>query len=85
MAHKKAGGSAATNRDSNSKRLGVKRYGGENVINGNILVRQKGAHFYAGEGTKLGNDFTIYAVTDGKVNFLNKRGRQIVQVKSVTE
>jgi large subunit ribosomal protein L27 len=82
MAHKKAGGSASTNRDSNSKRLGVKRYGGENVINGNILVRQKGSHFYAGEGTKLGNDFTIYAITDGKVNFLNKRGRQIIQVKS---
>ncbi len=81
MAHKKAGGSAATNRDSNPKYLGVKRYGGQSVINGNIIIRQRGTHFFSGQGTKLGNDHTIYAVTSGKVNFLHKRGRQIIEVK----
>ncbi len=80
MAHKKAGSTAKTNRDSNSKRLGVKKYGGEAVINGNIIVRQKGTHFYAGNGTKLGNDFTIYAIVDGAVKFIKRNGRRVVEV-----
>lgn len=83
MAHKKAGGTASTNRDSNSKRLGVKKYGGEAVVNGNIIIRQKGSHFYPGNGTKKGNDYTIYAITDGKVGFVTKRGRKVVEVKSL--
>jgi large subunit ribosomal protein L27 len=81
MAHKKAGGTASTNRDSNSKRLGVKKYGGEAVINGNIIVRQKGSHFYPGMGTKKGNDYTIYAISDGKVGFIKKLGRRVVEVR----
>lgn len=80
MAHKKAGSTAKTNRDSISKRLGVKRYGGEIVEAGNIIIRQKGNHFYSGVGTKQGNDFTIYASLSGKVEFITRRGRQIVQV-----
>lgn len=80
MAHKKAGSTAKTNRDSQSKRLGVKHYGGEVVENGNIIVRQKGSHFYPGVGTRQGNDFTIYAVQTGRVQFIKRRGRQIIQV-----
>lgn len=80
MAHKKAGGSAGTNRDSVSKRLGVKRFGGELVESGNIIIRQKGSHFYPGVGTKKGNDFTIYAIATGKVQFAKKRGKNLVHV-----
>lgn len=80
MAHKKAGSTASTNRDSVSKRLGVKRYGGELVASGNIIIRQKGNHFYPGVGTKQGDDFTIYAITNGKVEFIKRNGRQIVQI-----
>ena len=80
MAHTKAGGTAKTNRDSVSKRLGVKRYGGEKVESGNIIIRQKGSHFNPGAGTKLGNDFTIYSVSSGKVQFSKKKGRQVVSV-----
>lgn len=80
MAHKKAGGTAATNRDSNSKRLGVKKYGGEVVVVGNIIIRQKGTKYHPGVGVKLGNDYTIYAVTEGKVEFKQKLGKRIVNV-----
>ena len=80
MAHKKAGSTAKTNRDSNSKRLGVKRYGGEVVGVGQIIVRQKGSHFGAGQGTKLGNDYTVYATLPGKVAFIKKQGKKLVQV-----
>ncbi len=80
MAHTKAGGTAKTNRDSVSKRLGVKCYGGEQVESGNIIIRQKGSHFASGAGTKLGNDFTIYSVSSGKVQFSKKKGRQVVSV-----
>ncbi|KKS13706.1 50S ribosomal protein L27 [Candidatus Daviesbacteria bacterium RIFOXYD1_FULL_41_10] len=80
MAHKKAGGSASTNRDSVSKRLGVKLYGGEKAAIGNILIRQKGNKFYAGKGTKQGNDFTIYAAISGKVKFLTRLGKRVVQI-----
>lgn len=80
MAHKKAGSTAKTNRDSQSKRLGVKHYGGEEVVSGNIIIRQKGSHFYAGIGTKQGDDYTIYAMVSGKVKFQTKQGRKIVTV-----
>ncbi len=69
MAHKKSGGSTNNGRDSNPKMRGVKRYGGESVIIGNIIVRQKGTKFHPGAGVKMGRDFTIYAVQDGKVQF----------------
>ena len=82
MAHTKAGGSTKTNRDSNSKRLGVKKYGGESVEVGNIIIRQKGSHFYPGIGTKKGNDYTIFAMISGKVEFIKKNGRSIVQVNN---
>lgn len=82
MAHKKGGGTAKTNRDSQSQRLGVKRYGGEVVEPGNILVRQKGNKFYAGDGTKMGNDYTIFSVISGKVEFKKKLGRSVISVIS---
>lgn len=80
MAHKKGGGTAKTNRDSVSKRLGVKKYGGEVVIPGNIIIRQKGNKVFPGVGTKQGNDFTIFAVTSGKVEFKQKLGKKLVSV-----
>lgn len=80
MAHKKAGGSAGTNRDSVSKRLGVKHYGGELVQSGNILIRQKGSHFHPGVGVSQGNDFTLYALKSGKVGFSKRKGRMIVAI-----
>lgn len=80
MAHKKGGGTAKINRDSESKRLGVKKYGGEQVTTGNIIVRQKGNKFYAGNGAKQGNDFTIFAVTEGKVQFKKRVGKTIIDV-----
>ena len=69
MAHKKAGGSTNNGRDSNPKYLGVKRYGGENVKAGNILVRQRGTKFHAGENVGMGRDHTLFAKRDGKVVF----------------
>lgn len=80
MAHKKGGGTAKINKDSISKRLGVKKYGGESVTTGNIIVRQKGNKFYAGNGAKQGNDFTIFAVTEGKVQFKKRLGKTIIDV-----
>ena len=72
MAHKKAGGSTRNGRDSNPKYLGVKRYGGESVIAGNILVRQRGTRFRAGNNVGVGRDHTLFALSDGKVKFENK-------------
>ncbi len=69
MAHKKAGGSSRNGRDSISKRLGVKRFGGQQVKAGNIIVRQRGTHFHPGENVGLGKDYTLFALTDGKVVF----------------
>jgi large subunit ribosomal protein L27 len=69
MAHKKAGGSTRNGRDSQSKRLGVKRFGGEQVVAGNIIVRQRGTRFHAGVNAGLGRDHTIFAKADGKVVF----------------
>lgn len=71
MAHKKSGGSTSNGRDSNPKMRGVKKYGGESVITGNIIVRQKGTKFHPGNNVKMGRDFTIYAMTEGKVEFSN--------------
>lgn len=69
MAHKKAGGSTSNGRDSISKRLGVKKFGGEQVIAGNIIVRQRGTRFHAGNGVGIGKDHTIFATQDGVVKF----------------
>jgi len=76
MAHKKAGGSSRNGRDSKGKRLGIKRYGGESVITGNILVRQRGNTFYPGLNVGIGSDFTLFALADGKVQF--KKGKKNV-------
>lgn len=75
MAHKKAGGSTRNGRDSHSKRLGVKRFGGEIVIPGNIIIRQRGTHYRPGSGVGIGRDHTLYALVGGKVVFV-RRGRQ---------
>lgn len=83
MAHKKAGSTAKTNRDSVSKRLGVKRYGGEAVENGNILIRQKGNKYNSGVGTRQGSDFTIYAIASGVVQFKKKLGKTFVSVLKI--
>lgn len=82
MAHKKAGGSTRNGRDSNAKRLGVKKYGGENVIAGNIIVRQRGTHFHPGDNVGLGKDHTLFALTDGKVLFKEKgpKNRKFVSI-----
>lgn len=82
MAHKKAGGSTRNGRDSESKRLGVKRYGGEQVISGNIIVRQRGTHFHPGVNVGLGRDHTLFATADGKVQFVTRgpKSRKFVEV-----
>lgn len=80
MAHKTGGGSTRKNKDSISKRLGVKLYGGEKAEPGNIIVRQKGNKFYPGVGTKQGNDYTIFAVTAGKVEFKHRLEKKIVTI-----
>ena len=69
MAHKKAGGSTKNGRDSESKRLGVKRFGGQDVLAGNILVRQRGTRFHAGDNVGIGKDHTLFALKDGRVKF----------------
>jgi large subunit ribosomal protein L27 len=69
MAHKKAGGSSRNGRDSESKRLGVKRYGGQQVLAGNILVRQRGTQYHPGENVGIGKDHTLFALTEGRVQF----------------
>jgi len=76
MAHKKGQGSVRNGRDSASKRLGVKRYGGELVAAGNILVRQRGTKFVAGQNVGTGRDWTLFALVDGKVSF-DKNGRRV--------
>lgn len=76
MAHKKGQGSSRNGRDSNAQRRGVKRFGGEAVHAGNILVRQVGTKFHPGKGVGMGNDYTLYALIDGKVRF-DREGRRI--------
>lgn len=84
MAHKKGQGSSRNGRDSNAQRLGVKRFGGEAVLAGNILVRQRGTKFHPGVNVKKGGDDTLFAVADGIVKFETKRGdRQYVSVYPV--
>jgi len=82
MAHKKAGGSSRNGRDSHSKRLGVKRYGGQAVVAGNILVRQRGTKFHPGANVGKGKDDTLYAKADGKVKFEVKgpKNRKFINV-----
>jgi large subunit ribosomal protein L27 len=84
MAHKKAAGSSRNGRDSESKRLGVKMYGGEAAIAGNILVRQRGTKFHAGENVGLGVDHTLYAKADGAVKFARKGPNQRMFVSVVS-
>ncbi len=73
MAHRKAGGTASNLKDSNPKFLGVKKYDGESVIAGNIIIRQRGSRYLAGKGVRAGKDYTLYATADGKVKFSNMR------------
>lgn len=80
MAHKTGGGSTRKNKDSISKRLGVKLYGGQKVEPGNIIVRQKGNKFYPGAGTKQGNDYTIFATVSGKVEFKKRLSKNLIKV-----
>ena len=86
MAHKKAGGSSRNGRDSHSKRLGVKKFGNEMVVSGNILVRQRGTKFFAGENVGLGRDHTLFATANGQVVFTRKRDDKcFVSVKPIAE
>lgn len=80
MAHKKGLGSSKNGRDSQSQRLGVKRFGGEVVKAGNILVRQRGTKFLPGKNVGLGRDYTIFSLIDGQVNFVTKKGRKVLNV-----
>jgi large subunit ribosomal protein L27 len=84
MAHKKAGGSTRNGRDSESKRLGVKRFGGEQVRAGNIIVRQRGTHFHPGPNVGIGRDHTLFALKDGEVRF-DRKGEKQRRVVSIQE
>ena len=83
MAHKKAGGSTRNGRDSNPKYLGVKRYGGQSIKAGTIIVRQRGTKFHAGQNVGLGRDHTLYALVDGQVKFVTKgaKNRKFVMIE----
>ena len=82
MAHKKAGGSSKNGRDSESKRLGVKRFGGQHVVAGNIIIRQRGTNYHAGSNVRMGRDHTLYAGVAGRVEFGVKgaESRRVVSV-----
>ncbi|RMG67034.1 MAG: 50S ribosomal protein L27 [Bacteroidetes bacterium] len=84
MAHKKGGGSSRNGRESQSKRLGVKIFGGQDVVAGNIIVRQRGTHFRPGKNVGIGKDHTLYALSDGVVHFIdrtyNRKTRKVVHV-----
>ena len=84
MAHKKAAGSSRNGRDSNPKMLGVKIFGGQTIVAGNIIVRQRGTEFHAGEGVGMGRDHTLFALNDGAVKFATKGkfNRRYVMVES---
>ena len=86
MAHKKAGGSTRNGRDSESKRLGVKRFGGESVKAGNIIVRQRGTRFHPGENVGCGKDHTLFAKASGTVKFYTggEKGRKFVSVEAAS-
>ena len=83
MSHKKGGGSTSNGRDSNSKRLGFKKFGGEHVIPGNIILRQRGTRFLPGENVGVGKDHTIFALIEGIVTFDIRKGRKRVSVSPV--
>jgi len=83
MATKKAGGSSRNGRDSAGRRLGVKKYGGQEVISGNIIVRQRGTKFHPGSNVGIGKDHTIFATKDGKVTFKKTRARTFISVVPV--
>ena len=86
MAHKKAGGSSRNGRDSQGRRLGIKLYGGESVVAGNILARQRGTKWHAGQNVGTGKDHTLFALTNGRVKFDTKaKGRVFVSVHPMTE
>jgi len=85
MAHKKAGGSTRNGRDSHSKRLGVKRFGGEQVLSGNILVRQRGTRVRAGDNVGIGTDHTLFATATGRVEFRHKGAEQRLYVSVLPE
>ena len=86
MAHKKAGGSSRNGRDSESKRLGVKKFGGQSVTAGNIIVRQRGTRWHPGTNVGIGKDHTLFALTDGAVEFRKKaNGRAYVSVMSASD
>ena len=80
FASKKGGGSTRNGRDSNAKRLGVKKFGGEVVRPGNIIIRQRGTQFHPGAGTAIGKDYTIFALIDGRVIFSERRNRKVASV-----
>ena len=81
MAHKKGSGSTKNGRDSNSKRLGVKKYGGQKVVSGNILIRQRGSRFYPGINVGMGKDYTLFSLVDGIVKFeFCRKGKKRVSV-----
>ncbi|MBI1867087.1 MAG: 50S ribosomal protein L27 [Methylocystis sp.] len=80
MAHKKAGGSSRNGRDSDGRRLGVKKFGGEFVVGGNIIARQRGTKWHAGRNVGTGKDHTLFALVDGTVSFKSSRGRSTVSV-----
>lgn len=82
MAHKKAGGSSKNGRDSNAKRLGVKKFGGEVVTAGNIIVRQRGTKIRPGNNVGCGKDFTLFALSDGQIEYFKRDGRTSVRVVS---
>ena len=85
MAHKKAGGSSRNGRDSAGRRLGVKKFGGEAVLAGNIIVRQRGTKWHPGVNVGLGKDHTLFALTDGRVRFGTKAGRAFVSIVPAQE
>jgi large subunit ribosomal protein L27 len=85
MAHKKAGGSTRNGRDSHSKRLGVKRFGGESVLAGNIIVRQRGTKVRAGDNVGIGTDHTLFATATGRVKFSTRGAEQRLYVSVLTE
>src|SRR5918911_915978 len=85
MAHKKAGGSSRNGRDSAGRRLGVKKFGDESVLAGNIIIRQRGTKWHAGRNVGMGKDHTLFATADGQVRFLTRQGRAFVSVVPAQE
>ena len=82
MAHKKGQGSSRNGRDTEGKRLGVKKFGGQAVVPGNILVRQRGTTFHPGKGVGVGRDYTLFAIDAGVVKFIERQGRRYINVEA---